>query len=142
MRALCIFAALLACAISASAGPNSYLLVVPASALTYGSATELAPRGRVVEVLFDSPAAATTGTVSVAATRNISTMAALTLASATVSNDLAVRPAFDMTDTAGTALTSDPPEHPLLYGESITFVVTNASATNLEWRCIVKTIED
>jgi hypothetical protein len=135
-KPISIIAAVLA---AASVYAGSEYFRIPLGAATHGTQS-VTVRGRVAEVLIDSPAAGVTGTVSVTAAPAISTMAALTLATGTISNDLVVRPAVDMTDNAGAALTSDPPEHPMVFG-SVTFAVTNSSSTNVEWRCVIRTEE-
>lgn len=89
-----------------------------------------------VQILCTDDAAAATVTVSAVPTD--STVAAYTLATASVTADKTFRPRVDGTDTAGSALTSDPPGRFFLLGDQIRFVVTGSDTTNVTWRCRVK----
>lgn len=103
-----------------------------------GSVTASNVWGYVDEILIDVPGDGQTGTVSVVANRTIGTMAALSLATNVVAGDYVVRPVVDSTDGTGGDLASDPPRRPLLYGETVTFSVSAANTTNVQWRCIIK----
>jgi len=95
-------------------------------------------RGYVEQVLFDVPTAGgSTGTVTVSYQPDISTMAAITIATKTgLTADQVVRPRVDGTTTDGTANTNDPPERYPVAGV-LTFTVASARATNLTWKCEV-----
>jgi hypothetical protein len=79
-----------------------------------------------------------TGVVVVSVQPADVTASTYNLASATVTNMARFRTRVDGTDTAGPALTSDPPERYFLIGDTVKFVVTD-SATNKTWRCRIKT---
>jgi len=131
---------LLVCATLAIAGGiETSRLVISTGGLTYGSTTSVAVSGYLEEVYFDVPSAGTTGTVSVAWSPTLATMDPVTVATSTaLTADKIIRPRVDGTSTDGTALTGDPPGR-YLVGGTLTFAVTNASATNLQWTCIIKT---
>jgi hypothetical protein len=114
---------------------------VAVGANTYGSTTTKEVYGYVEEIVADVPAASMTGTVSVIANRVIDSVAALSLATNVVTADYVVHPVVSATDGTGGVLTSPAPRRPLLWGETVTVVVTNSSATNVTWRVIVKTSE-
>lgn len=140
-RLLLILWLALTLARAAHAGFKSELIEVSVNANTYGSTTVSVPGGYVEEIMLTVPAASATGTVAVLANRPLSGITAITLATNVVTAELVVRPAVDFTDATGGALASDPPRRPLLYGETITMTVTNASATNAIWRAYIKMSE-
>ena len=74
------------------------------------------------------PVSADTGVVSVVAIPSNTNLAAVVLATnATISAEGTFRPRFDGTDTAGSALTGDPPQPFLAAGDTIRFVVTGTN---------------
>jgi len=79
-----------------------------------------------------------TGDVSVSYAPLGGAAAAVTMAASnTVVGSYTWRPRVDTTDSAGVALTSDPPTRYALSGETVTFVVTG-SPTNKTWRADIK----
>ena len=65
----------------------------------------------------------------------------VTLASKEIAATTLIRPRLDGTDTAGSALTSDPPGRYLSYGDTIAVAVSGANTTGLTWRVWVKYYE-
>ncbi|MBU4246980.1 MAG: hypothetical protein KKD14_01280 [Verrucomicrobia bacterium] len=101
--------------------------------------TNTTARGYIDQIDIDVVTAATTGTVSVAVIPELSTMANVVLVTETNANsDLTYRPRFDDTDTSGTALTSDPPGRLLICGDTIMLTVSNASATGIVFKAVLK----
>jgi hypothetical protein len=134
-----IAALLLVAGIASAGGFNARTIDVPVNANTYGSTTVKDVSGYVEEILVDVPGTSQTGTVSVIATRSTASIAALSLATNVVTADYIVRPVVSSTDGTGGALTSPAPRRPLLWGETVTVVVTNASTTNVTWSVVIKT---
>jgi hypothetical protein len=93
--------------------------------------------GYIDEIVLELPTGtAVTGTVAVTATPLVG--AAVTLASKTIDATQLVRPRLDGTDTAGTALASDPPWRYMSAADKITATVSSANTTGLTWRVLVK----
>jgi hypothetical protein len=93
--------------------------------------------GYIDEIVLIIPAGTTvTGTVAIVATQPLGNT--VTLASKEITATTLVRPRLDGTDTAGSALTSDPPGRYLSYGDTITATVTAANTTGLTWRVGIK----
>jgi hypothetical protein len=92
--------------------------------------------GYIDEIVLELPTGATTGIVAVTATPTVG--AAVTLAGKNLSATQLVRPRFDGTDTAGTALSSDPPGRYMSASDKITATVTAASNTGKTWRVFIK----
>ena len=92
--------------------------------------------GYIDEIVLEAPSGVTTGVVTVVATQPLGNT--VTLASKTVSTDTLVRLRVDGTDSAGTALTNDPPGRYLSYGDSIEVKVAAADPTGLVWRVWIK----
>lgn len=142
MRKAIIFLAvgLLACA---SLAESKRLEV---SVGTNGSAAVTATfepiHGQIQEILIATPAGVVTGLFTISYQPVISTMSAITLATATTGVDMSIRPARDWTDTTGSALTSDPPGPYYIYGEQVSVTITNTVATNtVNWNFIIKYIK-
>lgn len=112
--------------LEATTGTNATALV---------TASDATINGYVFEVVFDCPSAVT-GNVSVVAESPVSTVADVTLATAT--SDVTIRPLFDLTDTAGSAHSSGAGDYFHVAGETVTLSVTNASATNATFKAVVK----
>lgn len=115
------------------------LIEVDTGAKLYGNTTVKDVYGYVETVEMDSPNGTATGQVVLYAVPPLSTMGRYLIATNTVTADKRIYPTRDSTTTDGTANTSDPPARFLLWGDTVTMVVTNASATNLTWQVYVKT---
>lgn len=102
----------------------------------------LTARGFVEEIYTDAPGAGQTGTVAVSYQPLLSSMAAVNLATNIVTADTVWRPRVDGTGIDAAALTSDPPGRYLLYGETVTVSISDASTTGATWRVIIKTNEE
>ena len=89
---------------------------------------------------FAAPQEATisvaTGTVTLAVTQPSGNT--ITLATKGIAATTLFRPRLDGTDTAGAALTSDPPGRYLSYGDTWTLTVAAASVTGKTWRVWIK----
>lgn len=102
-----------------------------------GSASTSAIAGYIDELVLVLPTGtAVTGTVAVTAAQPMGN--SVTLASKEIAATTLIRPRLDGTDTAGSALTSDPPGRYLSYGDTITVAVSGANTTGLTWRVWVK----
>ena len=95
-------------------------------------------RGEIVEIQIDM-VTATTATVVVATSSELSTMTGETLYTGTaITADAVLRPGVDMTDGTGGALTSDPPVNKVVVGDSITITVSDFDAVNKVVKAIIK----
>jgi len=95
-------------------------------------------RGEIAEIQIDL-ATATTATVVIATSPELSTMTGETLYTGTaITSDATLRPAFDLTDGTGSALTSDTPVRKVMCGDSITVTVSDFDATNKVVKAIIK----
>ena len=104
---------------------------------TAASTSTTAISGYLDEIVLELPTGtAVTGTVSVTATPAVG--AAVTLASKAIAATQLVRPRLDGTDTAGTALSSDPPGRYMSAGDKLTMAVASANTTGLTWRVFIK----
>ena len=103
---------------------------------TYGTATFREFDGVIDEIMVDA-AASVTGTVLISYQPLLSNLAAVNIATNTLTADDTFRPSFDRTAVDGAALTSDPPAPVYLSGETVTMVVTN-SATGTTWNALIK----
>jgi len=96
-------------------------------------------RGWIDTIDLDVVTAGTTGTLTVARSPELSTMASVTLATKTAcAADLSFRPRFDGTDTAGSALTNDDPWPYAIVGETVTLTLVDCNATNITFKAVVK----
>jgi len=104
------------------------------------SATNTAIRGCIEQIVFDVVGTSSTGDLWVVVDPAYPTTTTnVTLATnASTDADMLFIPRFDSTDTAGAALTGDPPERWPVVGESVIFNVRNATATNLEFKAVIK----
>ena len=131
--------AVLACV--AYARPKSKNCTIALSSIsasaTGGTGTIENVYGYLDEVQVVVTDGASTGTVVVSYQPADSTAAAVNIATNSVSDEQLWRPRVDGTDVAAAALTGDPPSRRMLYGETISFVVSG-SPTNKTWRCRVK----
>ena len=125
---------LVACA--AVAAPRSAMLTIAPTTNDYGTATETTVSGYIDEIVLEAPTGVTSGGVAVVATQVLGNT--VTLADKSVTADIVVRLGVDYTDTAGTALTGDPPRRYLSYGDSIAMTLSNALPTGLTWRVWIK----
>ena len=86
--------------------------------------------------------AGTTGTLTLVSVPELSTLANVTLASATACTaDTTFRPRFNPTTTDGTALTNDPAYTVYPYvsvGDTLVFGCTNANRSNITFKAIIK----
>jgi hypothetical protein len=130
-------------ALAFAAGPSTRLVPLVIGTNGTASATVTDVRGYVEEIAVVVPTGSPTGSVSVTAQSNISSLAALALATnAAVTANMLVRPVVDSTDATGGALTSDPPRRPLLWGESVLVSISAAAPTGATWRVVIKTNEE
>ena len=114
--------------------------IVMTNGQSTGSATLGTIRGYVDEIVLACPSGTTvSGTNILRVTQT--TGAVVLLATNTVTATTVIRPSLDRTDTAGSALSSDPPDKYLSWGDTFTYTVTNASLTGQTWTVWIKTIE-
>lgn len=135
MRRLAYILAACICAAMTAHGGTA-LAVIETGTNTSGSATFGPVVGHVEEVVCDPPGAYT-GTVVVSYQPLLSTMAAVNIATSTITGDKTWRPLVDGTDVAGAGLTSDGPTRRYLDGETVTFAVSG-TRTGLTWKCWLK----
>ncbi|MFH1604096.1 MAG: hypothetical protein ABIH03_09335 [Pseudomonadota bacterium] len=132
--ALIMTVALVACV--GLAKPKAKIISAATGTNTTATAADTSIVGWIDEIVLEAPTGVTSGIVAVVATQPIGNT--VTLASKTVTVDVLVRPGLDFTDTAGSALTSDPPRRYYSYGDSIALTVTAADPTGLTWRVWIK----
>jgi hypothetical protein len=137
-RKLSLIGAVALAAACAFAGGKVWPVDVVLTAATGGTNRSAAISGYVEEIAVYCSDGVSTGEVVVAAQRT--GQAAYNLATNAVVGKKLWRPAVDATDTAGAALTSDPPRRYYLLGETVSFAVTG-SPTNKTWRFEIKTAE-
>jgi hypothetical protein len=95
-------------------------------------------RGEIAEIQIDL-ATATTATVVVATSPELSTMTGETLYTGTaITADATLRPLFDGTDATGSALTNDDPVRTVMCGDSITITVSDFDAVSKVVKAIIK----
>ncbi len=131
-----MLAALALLALPALAAPRITFLSLSTGTNDTATTSTTAISGYLDEIVLELPSGAVTGTVAVTATPIIG--AAVTVASRGISATHLVRPRFDGTDTAGTALTNDPPGRYMIAADKITITVSGASPTGLTWRVGIK----
>jgi hypothetical protein len=129
---------------SAVAGDNEYYRkIVTITATSTNAATAVVGtvdniRGEIAEIQVDL-ATATTATVVIATSPEVSTMTGETLYTGTaITSDVTLRPAYDLTDATGGALTSDSPVRKVIIGDSITITVTDFDAVDKVVKAIIK----
>ena len=144
MRNMLIVLAVVAfIASSAYAGSYEYdreIVTVTATATNAATAvteTNTKVRGEIQEIFIDL-ATATTATVVIAVSPEVSTMTGYNLFSGGVSADTRLRPRFDGTDAAGAALTSDDPWPAVIVGDTITVTASGFDSTNKVVKVIIK----
>lgn len=141
-QAICVAVALLAGIGLAQAEPKKHVLYVTTSTTSSTdrvAQTNASVRGEIESVTFDVPAGTQTGNVSLVTLSDISTEAAVTLASTNaITADTLMRPRWLTCNYDGTIAGTVYDQRFLVSGESLVFSVTNALATNVTWRCIVK----
>jgi hypothetical protein len=134
----------LALAAVAGAIPDRQIMTCTSGAVATSEVTSASTtiRGYIDTIQLDVVNAGSTATVWVVSQPEASTVSAVDLLRITDCDaDTLVRPRFDPSDTAGTALTNDPPytswQYPAV-GEVITFGISNCSATNKTFKAIIK----
>lgn len=136
MRNLCIILAVVLAAGVVNGRPQHVTMSAATGTNTTATATDSTLSGYIDEIFLEAPSGVTSGIVSVVATQPLGNT--VTLASKAVTADTLVRIRVDGTDTAGSALTSDPPGRYLTHGDTITLTVTAADPTGLTWRVWIK----
>lgn len=137
MRKLSIIGAAGLLAACAFAEPKHVEISVTTGTNLAGTATSSVIAGYIDEIVLKIPTGTSvTGTVAVTAAQPMGN--SVTLASKELTATTLVRPRLDGTDTAGSALTSDPPGRYLSFGDTITAAVTGANTTGLTWRVWIK----
>ena len=140
--AACILAGV--CALVAADYDLKTLSVTTGTNATAEVTADLATvRGQVWEIKLDAVTALTTGTVSVVAIPTDTDYGNVTLVSAAslTTAGLIVRPRFDATDAAASALTEDPPEPFMAVGDTLRLAITNGSATGAVFKCRIKILK-
>ena len=145
MRNMLIVLAVVALAASSAvAGGSEYkreIVTVTATSTNAATAvvgTETDVRGEIAEIQIDL-VTATTATVVVAVSPEISTMTGYTLYTGTgITSDVILRPGVDMTDATGGSLTNDPPVRPIVLGDSITVTCSDFDSTNKVVKAVIK----
>ena len=142
-RLLTVFAAVGLCAGIVFAKPQrrTITITLDASGETAGTNQTADVYGYIDEILISVSDGASAGACSVSyapEAHGTNSLTAVTLATATVTDEKRFRPSVDRTDTAGSDLSSDPPERYMVFRETITFVVTASTTTNATWRCLIK----
>lgn len=127
---------------SALASPQKQVLSVTTHATAPGTTVVMTNtiRGYIEEIVFDVPAGSQTGDVSLVTVSDVTTEAARTIASTnSITADTVMRPRWKSdVNTGGGAQGTEYGERFLLVGESVVFSLTNALATNVTWKCIIK----
>jgi hypothetical protein len=131
---LCV--GLMACA--AWAEPRQRAIYMAMGSATNGTQTVSRIKGYLDAVYVSVSDGASTGTVSLATVPLDTGVDAITVVSGAVTNNAVFRPRVDGTDTAGAALTSDPPWRYPIAGDSLRFIVTS-SPTGVTWRATIIT---
>ena len=145
MRKMLIVLAVVALAASSafSAGTDYSREIVTITATSTNAATavvgtETDVRGEIAEIMIDL-VTATTATVVVAVSPELSTMTGYTLYTGTaITADVILRPGVDMTDGTGGALTNDPPVRPIVLGDSITVTCSDFDSANKVVKAVIK----
>lgn len=136
-----LFALLILSALNAGAEIDREIMTLTTHTPTstwYCAATNSNIRGYIDEIVLDVVTAGTTGQLAIVLKPELSTLANVTLIAATNANsDLTYRPRVYPTDTAGTALSTDAARY-IACGDSLIFSVTNASATNIQFKAVIK----
>jgi hypothetical protein len=139
-RAITSTAALLACAGVVCAGGALHSIVKTLGTYTAATGTCANLTGYLDEVQVSVSDGVSTGTVSVTLIKRDAAVAAVVICTNSVSDEKCWRPAVDATDSAGSALSSDPPRRYYLYDETLRMTV-RGSPTNKVWTMRAKTTE-
>lgn len=144
-KAILIAAAVLVVVCASFAGQHGTRMevVLNGSANSGGSQTYVV--GGFVEKVYMAPPATgglSTGDVTISYQPVFTNMAAINIATGTVTADIVWYPVADRTDVAGTALTSDEPGRIVLADGLVTFSVTNVVPTNFNWRAYIITSDE
>lgn len=127
----------LACLSVGYAGLDQEVLTVTSTNATETFTASKEIRGKIDTIIIDVVSAGTTGAISVTASPWYSTISDVTLVtSADHATDTTYRPRFDGTDTAGAALTGDPPGKYASLGDVI-LTVTNSSSVGAQYRAVI-----
>lgn len=137
MRKLAILVMLATLACVAVAEPTDEPIYLAMGAATAGTQTISNIRGYVDTVYVAVSDGASTGTVLIAIVPLDTNVSAINIATSSVTASKAWYPVIDRTDTAGTALTSDPPSRYSLAGDSLRMIVSG-SPTGVTWRATIK----
>jgi len=140
MRKLSCVGAVVFMAACAFGGGKSETLDLTLGTATGATGTLSSVSGYLEDIQVSVTDGVSTGNVFIALLRQDATVAAVNIATNTVTDELLFRPVVDGTDILGAALTSDPPRRMYLYNESLRFIVTG-SPTNKVWRMRVKTTD-
>ena len=117
--------------------PQEATISVATGTNTAGTATLATISGYVDEIVFKLPSGGSpTGTVTLAVTQPSGNT--ITLATKGISATTLFRPRLDGTDTAGSALASDPPGRYLSFGDTWTLTISAASVTGKTWQAWIK----
>ena len=141
MRKLIMLSVILAATSLCRAEPKAYVMTIPMGTSTtatnaFGGANGIT--GIIGEVMIAVSDAASTGNVLVSYTPLDGYSADVNIATNAVTATKTFRPVLDGTDTAGVALTSDPPNSRyLLCGEQVGVIVSE-SPTGVTWRVTMK----
>jgi len=134
-----ILAAMVAAMVAGSvaAAPQYAIMSMATGTNVAATTSTTAISGYIDEIIMEIPAGTSvTGTVAVTATPLVGS--AVTLASKEIGANQLVRIRVDGTDSAGSALTSDPPGRYLSVQDKLTFSVSGVNTTGLTWRVLVK----
>jgi len=127
--------ALLICAVGFAGSYDVKILSVDDN----GTDTTTRLRGYIEVIDIDMVNAGQTGNVSVVVDPERTTMSDVNIATnPVVTADQTFRPRFDSTSVGGAALTGDPPNRYLVFGDTVKLVVTNSFPTGSVWKAVIK----
>lgn len=144
MKRLIYIACISLLTLTAKAGIYREILTVTTTGTATGmvTATNTTIRGWIDTVQFDVVTSGSTGTLSLVAVSELSSVSDVTLGTKTdCAADLLIRPRFDATTTGGTSYTNNPAypgQRFMAVGETFKFSVVDANATNKVFKCIIK----
>jgi len=102
-------------------------------------ATNSNVRGYIEEIIIDTPAANTTGDLTIAVSPSLSTASDFTLFDTNgLAGDYFLRPRFDGNDADGTILTSDNLWRKAVVGEDIILTLEQCTNTGLVFNVLIK----
>ena len=142
MKKLIAIAVSLLCACVVFAKPQKRTITVTlGDHLVAGTNQTADIYGYIDEILVSCSDGSSTGVVVISAApvaHTGNTLSAVTLATATVTDEKLFRPRVDGTTTAGADNTNDPPGKFMVYKETVTMLVTASESTNVNWRAVIK----